>query len=165
MTAETSPISQIAKRQTRYKLYFWLMDLCLFFGIVGFIDFIITRIYGDFPEGAEPAWYVALAIVAVIVSFLIAPILIVARFMRDEYAEQLWKRTTNVIVMVVTILPYIVFSAGWLVWFVTKSTEAPFPFSLLMIDTVWWSAIAGIWKTFCLLFVAIFQFLRWKDSR
>ena len=54
---------------------------------------------------------------------------------------------------------------GWLVWFVTKSTEAPFPFSLLMIDTVWWSTIAGIWRTFCLLFVAIFQFLRWKDSR
>lgn len=159
------PGSQSKKGEFRYRLYFWLMDACLFFGIIGLVDFINSRFNGDFPEGAEPGWYIALAIVTLFFSFMVGPFLILARFMRDEYAEQLWNRTCNALVIIVTTLPFVIVLSTWSVYLLTRSEEAPFPFDVLTMETQWWYVLTYVWQTFCLLFVAIYEFIRWQDSR
>lgn len=165
MTANTFEAGASAKRQKRYKLYFWLMDACLVFAAVGLADFIITETYAPFAEGDWPLWYRALAAVSIFFSFFVAPFLILARFMRDEYAEQLWRRTTDTLVYVAFAAPFLLFAAATIVYIATRAETAPYPFSLLMGEVTWYSATATIWKSFALLFVGIFEFLRLKDAR
>ena len=58
-----------------------------------------------------------------------------------------------------------IFAAATVVYLITAAPEAPYPFSLFLEETTLWKAMAQTFKYFCILFVFIFQFLRWKDSR
>ncbi|MBY6128661.1 hypothetical protein KUW15_08045 [Qipengyuania aquimaris] len=155
----------IAKRDFKYRLYFRLMDACLLFGLLGLVDHLLGSFGIHFADGEHPIWYVALGAVTLAMNFLLAPFLILAGFMRDEYAELLWKRTTNVIVTVVTILPLGIVGLGVVSVLTTGSRTLPAFLNPLLETATWISAITLFWLAFCLLFVAIFQCLRWKDSR
>lgn len=152
-------------RQKRTKLYFRLMDLCLIASVLILASSLSVFGWVVADDGTVPSWYQLFGAVLLFFSFFVTPILILARFMRDEYAEQLFRRTTDILVYVAVALPFFVFWAATVVFLITRAETAPFPFSEFMIETTWWAAVAAIFKYFCILFVLIFQFLRWKDGR
>ena len=148
-----------------YRWYYRLMNLCLLAGVVLIADAALSiapRVYND---GGYPAWYLALGYIGIFLAFFVTPFLVLARFMRDEYAEQLFHRTADVMIYVAVAVPFVIFAAATLVYAVTSAPEAPYPFSLFMEEITVWKAMAQTFKYFCLLFVFIFQFLRWRDSR
>ena len=141
------------------------MDLCFVAGILIFVSMlpVFDNVVAD--DGSIPAWYRLYGAVLLLFAFFVTPVLILARFMRDEYAEQLFRRTTDLVVYSAVAIPLLLFWSATLVYIATGADEAPYPYSLFMVEVTWWSAIADLWKSFCLLFVFAFQFLRWKDSR
>ena len=148
-----------------YRAYFWLMDLCLIAGILILLSFLpIIEIVVD-TSGEPPTWYLVYGYGLLFVSFILGPALILGRFMRDEYAEQLFRRTTIVLVYGAVALPWAIFVAATIVYIANPSDTAPYPFDLFMGEVTWWSAMASLFKYFCLAFVFVFQFLRWRDSR
>ena len=160
------------KGDRRYRLYFRLMDACLLFLFVGLIDQTAEWVglhdaWGGLHDkhGSHPAWYVALGAVTLIFNFLVAPFLILASFMRDEYAQQLWQRTVGLLVKVVTFFPMIVLTFGIVTQLATGSRRLPAILAPLLETATWVTAMTIGWLVFCLLFVVIFQFLRWWDSR
>ncbi|EDL48982.1 hypothetical protein ED21_24666 [Erythrobacter sp. SD-21] len=132
------------------------MDLCFIAGILILASFL--PIFDNLVSsgGSIPVWYRIYGAVLIFFTFFITPILILARFMRDEYAEQLFRRTTDVVVYAAIAMPLLVFWAATLVYLVTRSDEAPYPFSLFMVEVTWWSAVSDLFKYFCLLFVFVF---------
>ena len=161
VSSETVP----AKRERLHRLYFRLMDIAL----VAFLLILLEAVLPiDAPvdeDGDVALWAAVLGSVLIFISFLLTPVLVLARFMRDEYAEQLFRRTTDILVYVAVAVPFVIFLAATIVFIVTRAPEAPYPFSLFMGEISVWSAMAQPYKYFCLLFVFIFQFLRWRDSR
>lgn len=151
--------------ERRFRLYFRLMDLCLLSSILILVSLLPIFDNVVSPDGTVPFWYRIYGSVLLFFAFFVTPALILARFMRDEYAEQLFRRTTDVVVYSAVAMPLIVFWVATVVYLVTGAEEAPYPFSLFMVEVTWWSAIADLFKYFCLLFVFVFQFIRWKDSR
>ncbi len=148
-----------------YRWYYRLMNLCLLAGVLIIADVALGLAPRLYNEGFYPAWYRAFGYISIFLAFFVAPFLVLARFMRDEYAEQLFHRTADVLIYVAVAVPFVLFAAATVVYLITSAPEAPYPFSLFMEETTLWKAMAQTFKYFCLLFVFIFQFLRWKDSR
>ena len=141
------------------------MDLCFVACILILASFlpVFDRVVA--ADGSLPIWYQLYSAILLFFVLFVTPVLILARFMRDEYAEQLFRRTTDVVVYAAIAMPFLVFWVATLVYILTRADEAPYPFSLFMIEVTWWSAVAELFKYFCLLFVFVFQFMRWMDSR
>ncbi|RIV88819.1 hypothetical protein [Aurantiacibacter zhengii] len=148
-----------------YRWYYRLMNLCLLAGVVLIADAALSVAPLVYADGSYPAWYLALGYIGIFLASFVAPVLVVARFMRDEYAEQLFHRTTDVMIYVAVAVPFVIFAAAVVVYAITSAPEAPYPFNLFMEEITVWKAMWEAYEYFCLLFVFIFQFLRWKDSR
>ena len=148
-----------------YRWYYLLMNLCLLAGIIIITDVVLSVSSRVYDDGEYPAWYLAYGYISIFLAFFVEPFLVLARFMRDEYAEQLFHRTSDVMLYFAVAVPFVIFAAATVVYAVTAAPEAPYPFSLFMEEISVWKAMAQAYKYFCLLFVFIFQFLRWKDSR
>lgn len=151
-------------REFRYRLYFWLMDACFVFAVIGTIDFVLARTLLD--GQVAPPWYVPFGIVVLFFNVLLTPFLVVARFMRDEYAEQLWRRTVGVLAYVVAVTPFlfVILSAG--TYFALGQPERPPVWLAWAFSATQWShAVTAAWIGYLMIFVAIFQFLRWRDAR
>lgn len=148
----------------RYRLYFWLMDACLLGTIFVAAEHIFTRTTGGFDWEVYPTWYFVLGLVMLFLAYGLAPILILARFMRDEYAELLWKRTAVIIVYIVAIAPYALYLGAWTAHFTVGNADF-FPFDAELSDTRFHSALFRVGSLVLGAFVIVFQFLRWKDSR
>ena len=148
-----------------YRWYYRVMDLCLLAGLLMILDLALGMAPMLYSDGEYPAWYLVLGYIIIFLMYFVVPVLILARFMRDEYAEQLFHRTADIMIYVAVAVPFVIFTAATVVYAVTSAPQAPYPFSLFMDDVTVWKAMAQIFKHFCLLFVFIFQFLRWRDSR
>ncbi|GAB5347619.1 hypothetical protein [Alteriqipengyuania sp. 357] len=150
----------------RYRLYFWLMDACLVGVAIGSIDAILDSGFGVHEFGLTAAQSLPIVILVNLFSFIVPVFLMVAKFMRDEYADQLWRRSVVVLAYVAATVPLTILlieniaffalgqpekAPGWLRWWVDE-----LPLRL---------AVLQIWQSYVLIFVAIFQFLRWRDSR
>ncbi len=150
----------------RYKLYYRLMDLALFTGILGFVDFLGAHLFNlSFTQIFRPdtIFGMVIAIIIGLLNFVLPIFLVLARFMRDEYAEILWQRTASLMMYVVTIAPGIIMVWGSLHKAMTGQSspflkEYVFDQPARELITTWWMVSA-------LAFVAIFQLLRWRDSR
>lgn len=148
-----------------YRAYFWMMDLCLIAGILILLSFLPIIEFVVDSSGEIPTWYLVYGYLLLFVSFILAPSLMLARFMRDEYAEQLFRRTTIVLIYVAVAVPWAIFVVATIVYIANPTDKAPYPFNLFMGEVTWWSAAASLFKYFCLAFVFVFQFLRWRDGR
>lgn len=148
-----------------YRWYYRLMNLCLVAGVLILADLVLRIGPWLHQNGGLPAWYIVYGYVLIFFAFFLTPILILARPMRDEYGEQLFHRTADIMLYVAVAVPFLIFAAATGVYAVTGAPEAPYPFSLFMDEVTVWKAMAQAFKYFCILFVFIFQFLRWKDSR
>ena len=153
-------------REFRYRLYFWLMDACLVGVAIGFLDALLEAAFDIEYFGLTQTQVLLIGIFVNLFSFLVPLFLLVGKFMRDEYAEQLWRRTVVVLAYVTALVPPALLltveiayqSLGqpdqppaWLAWWANKPA--------------WGSAIIWVWQSYMLFFVTIFQFLRWRDAR
>lgn len=152
----------------RSRLYFRLMDICLFFLVVGLIDWIASH----YDVENAPAWYLAGGLVMIIFNSFVPLFLMVASFMRDDYAEGLVKRSLRVMAYGAALIPPFLLIGPWVLGgiFVNTDLRAPdfyrefynaFYLSEMRPELV----LRRVWFLYMLSFVGIFQFLRWKDSR
>ena len=153
----------------RYRLYFWLMDATTLALLAG-IATTIWPLPGDY-FGYTPLW---VQVVMYFLSFMIGVVpvfLIVAKFMRDDYAEGIWRRTMMVIGVVAAVVPLVLNIAfrvtgqlytpdGGIVHRVYRKF-----YYFIEQDLNARAGMVGAWLAFIVLFVLVFQFLRWKDSR
>jgi len=156
-------------RELRYRAYFWLMDISLVAIAIGAVDFFADQYFATgFSAFLPPPWVYVVALPVLFVNFVVPMFLICARFMRDEYAEGLWLRTSVVLAYATAALPLIFFILAWGWYFATGHTDAKLVHWSLrwMADEVQWGrAIMLVWLAYMMLFVVIFQILRWRDSR
>ncbi|KPM13699.1 hypothetical protein [Citromicrobium sp. WPS32] len=153
-------------RQFRYRLYFWLMDACLVSAIVGFADSMLSWLLDLSILDLPAPFAVICAIILGTFNFIIPCFLMIARFLRDEYAEQLWRRACVVLAYATAIVPLVLLSIIWVPILIFG--EPQYGSTWLQWwggETYWGWAIRVAWLCYMLLFVAIFQFLRWRDSR
>lgn len=159
----------IRDRQLRYRSYFWLMNASLAAIVYAAAEPLVERLTGFDPSDHLPGVIIGIVYIPVmILAFLVPMFLICARFMRDEYAEQLWRRTSVVLAYGTAALPLIFFTVSWAWYFATGHTDAKqvhWSLRWLADDVQWSDAIMGVWIGYMMMFVVIFQFLRWRDAR
>jgi hypothetical protein len=154
-----------AKRAQRTRIYFRLMDLCLFFAGVGLAEHISSK-YFDTELFPDTDWaFFLIGVPVLFFNFVVPPILIVARFMRDEYAEQIWHRSIAVLAYIFAMAPLLMTLVLYGVGFSRPSDSSTGPFTYLFGDVPAGWLVVTIWMSFLLLWVGIFQFLRWRDGR
>lgn len=151
----------------RHRLYFRLMDICLFFAAFAFIDWIVDPYT---PDNA-PVWYNALGAVVLVFNGFVPLFLMVAKFMRDDYAEGLWRRSLVVMAYGAAIVPPILIIGPWVLYFVLGGDGSLRPDFYVSFEEAFYDSkvapyfvVGKVWLTFMLLFVGVFQFLRWRDS-
>lgn len=154
-------------RQFRYRAYFWLMNASFFAIVYSFVELLVGRMTGFDPQDYMPTFAVPIFYGPLLVfMFLVPMFLICARFMRDEYSEQLWRRTSVVLAYATAITPLVFFVSEWCLYFALGQPEkAPFVMRWSKAEVEWGNAILQVWLGYMMVFVAIFQFLRWRDSR
>lgn len=159
-------MSDKSRKALRYRAYFWLMNASLVAVIYGAIELNIELVYGyDISELLpEPARSVFGAYVAFFV--LVIPVfLICTKFMRDEYCEQLWKRSFVVLAYMTAIAPLTYLAAYWSLFYALGQPKPLPPYLKLEQDVALGFAIFFPWVSYMMTFVLVFQFLRWKDTR
>lgn len=152
----------------RYRLYFRLMDVCLLATLIIVADMLLVALFGvsafelPLPDLLKKALTLFLVAFAMIGPF----VLFAAKFMRDDYAEQLWRRSVVVLAYGVALIPlalFVIFNTAQTVLGVDGSAEI-FPAWVL----AEWEIVRTIYFlgwVYVLMFVLVFQFLRWRDSR
>ncbi|RJY08512.1 hypothetical protein D6201_03290 [Aurantiacibacter aquimixticola] len=113
----------------------------------------------------EQPLVIAFAIILNVFAVLVGPFLIVARLMRDEYAEQLWHKTASTMIPVLVIVPIATFIFVSLAYAIIGGDEPPAWLAWLFEETPIYTAIRLSGSYLIATFLVIFQFLRWKDSR
>jgi hypothetical protein len=152
-------------REKRARLYFRLMDITFVLAVVGFSVFVIEDIIGiTLLERSHPVHF-PLSIFFSFMNFLMPAFLLVARFMRDEYAELLWQRSIAMMAYVVAIIPAFLM-IGAIILEMSGAKKPVGFYAFLYYEKASIMAVIGVsWMAYMLLFVAIFQFVRWRDSR
>lgn len=151
-------------KKLRYRLYFWLMDACLLFAAVGFTDFVLDRVFGVEFEIENPV-YLTIGVITLFFNFCVAAFLLLARFMRDEYAEILFQRSVVFLAYGVLIVPLLVLVAAWCAYWITGTPGRDSPFAFLYEHNDLFVAFFQLLFGYLVMFVCIFQFLRWRSSR
>lgn len=150
----------------RLRLYFWLMDSSLFVMLMLVISIVLGMIGVLEPDtfsGAVNAW---IGLFFGLFVSLIPFFLIFAKFMRDEYAELLFRRTMQVLAYLMVLTPFIYYVVAWTNFFVTgQPDEPPAWLAWASSETKWGLVLFYFWHAYLVAFVLVFQFLRLKDSR
>ena len=129
------------------------------------------------PEGFAPA-LIILLVFMIYVNFFGSLFLLLARFMRDEYAEGLCRRSLNVMGYFGAVVPPIFLVCAWIIYFLYLQfvhPTAPLDGSVYLdapeyIDWLFEPGVSPlvvimtIWGIFLQSYVVIFQFLRWRDK-
>ena len=150
----------------KYKLYYRLMDLALLAGILGFLDFLGAHLFNlSFTQILKPETTLSMVIVIGIglLNFVLPVFLIVAYFLRDEYAELLWQRTATVMMYAFATTP-----GAIMMWAASHKVLTGQTSPLLkkyIFDRPTPDLVMTWWMVSALAFVAIFQLLRWRDAR
>ena len=151
--------------ELRYRAYFWLMDASAIALIIGAADFLGQGIFGMGFEDFVPApWIYLIGIPLLFLNFFVPMFLVVARFMRDDYAESLWRRAMLSVGYGVAVGPMVLLAAGWILYLLigpsVPSWLRPFLDSRAPIQVLLY-----LWEAHLILFVCSFQFHRWRDTR
>jgi hypothetical protein len=152
-------------RAKRARVYFRLMDVTFFLAILGFSEFLLDKVFGIILIQTTSPLYPPVSTFMIFMNFLMPLFLVLARFMRDEYAELLWRRTAVVFAYAIAIIPFIIQIVGWLVYLTRGEEGVRRHLKILLVPTQPYFVIAVAWMAFMLLFVAIFRVLRWRDGR
>lgn len=154
-----------AKRDFKYRLYFWLMDFSFLSALVIISNIALDQGFGIDTLPADKPWAPFIAYPMIIGLSLVPLFLLVARFMRDEYAERLWRRTGKIVIVLVAFGPYVYMISNWVAYWILRSDKAPFPFNIVVPETHLHIVMAYVSVGVMILFVCVFQLLRWLDAR
>lgn len=155
----------LGSRARRARAYFRLMDIVLVLSLMGFIEFLLDNVFDVILIPKSSPIYLPVSIFFIFMNFIMPWFLILARFMRDEYAELLWRRTAAVAAYALALAPVFVLMGFWISYFLTGKRVSESVFAPLVEPTEAFQVIWFCWLGYMLLFVAIFQFLRWHDAR
>lgn len=160
-------MSQKSRKALRYRAYFWLMNASLVAVIYGAIELIIGVAFAFDVSDLMPEPMRAVFLAYVALFLLVVPVvLICAKFMRDEYCEQLWKRSFVVLAYLTAIAPLIYLAAYWSLFYALGQPKPLPPFLAWPEQKVnLGPAIYIPWVGYMMMFVVVFQILRWRDSR
>jgi len=155
----------------RYRAYYWLLNLSFVFALIGLTEFVTRFIIGERGFGLEGTANSIAASIVALFGYFLPFFLMISKFMRDDYMEGLWKRTVIVLAYSVAIWPFVSFIVAWSAelglphdsstYAVWRKFYVPFISEGQRGDVI----VSTVWQTYMWLFVFIFQFLRWKDSR
>lgn len=158
-------------KDLRYRAYFWLMDATMVVALLGVAEVIAFFVTGVRGFGLTGASEYAASLFVAIFSWIVPFVLMIARFMRDDYAEGLWKRTVVVLAYAVALFPIGSALVAWTAelglphdgqaYALWRTFYGPFTTEALRGDVI----VSTVWQTYMWLFVFVFQILRWKDSR
>lgn len=161
---------QMSGNQTkdlRYRAYYWLMDASTIAVLYSWFEPAADYLFDFSIEQIFPA--TALDVIVPLIAFFLLAVpmfLICARFMRDEYTEQLWKRTFVVLAYVVALLPFAYLAFYWsTIYALGKPAELPPALAWPELKVTMGTAVYMAWIGYMMGFVVIFQLLRWKDAR
>ncbi|MFM5952803.1 MAG: hypothetical protein ACKOPE_00655 [Novosphingobium sp.] len=88
---------------SRFQLYLRLVDVCFWLTLI-FFTRLGLKILGILPEDL-PQPFSAIYSIVLAFAFVLAPFLVCARFMRDEYAERIWHRAAQRFVYFLMVIP------------------------------------------------------------
>lgn len=97
---------------------------------------------------------------------IVAPFLVVASFMRDDYAESLWRRSVAVLTFGAATIPALFLVITWPLYFLLEPSRSPFYmayfsfFEFIDREQEVRETLMMTWLAFNVSFVAIFEFLR-----
>ena len=119
---------------------------------------------------AHPVVVAMVSIFIGVTAILLPLFLLVARWMRDDYAEALWRRTAIIFTYAMAPTPFAIVTGSWAVYGYSMQIEGSDELYKNIFDPLFRerpgnSLIAAFYKIYMAVFVIIFQFLRWKDSR
>jgi hypothetical protein len=152
-------------RARRARIYFRLMDITLVLALIGFTEFLLDEVFGIILTPKSSPFYLPISIFFIFMNFIVPWFLILARFMRDEYAELLWRRTAAVAAYTLALAPVFVLLCFWAAYLLTGKKVSEGVFAPLVAPTEAFQVVWFCWLAFMLMFVAIFQLLRWRDAR
>ena len=152
----------------RYRLYYRLMDVCLIATLIFVTEALFLGLFGLSVFDTSIPQMIKTGLTLFVVAFvMIGPfILFAAKFMRDDYAEQLWRRSVVVLAYGVALIPlalFIIFNIAQDILGVDGSKEFFPAWVLAKWEIVRTIFILGL--AYVLMFVLVFQFLRWRDTR
>ena len=158
-------------------LYFRLIDIAFIVHTINLLSVIATKM-GAMNLGKDGyIYYSYVSWVAGMLSLFLIIFLVLARFMRDEYTEQIWQRSAGSFVRALTVLPLLFYILSYV--FLPQITEylggnaipqsgapqntgqtAQYSFFLM---AAWVSLFFATYVPY--LFICLFQWHRWKASR
>lgn len=155
-----------SSRQMRYRAYFWLMNASTVAIGYGAIDPLFGLLTDFDPEQIVPRPLLhGVYVIIAFFMFVVPMFLICAKFMRDEYAEQLWHRTAVVLAYATAFIPLIYTATAWALYYALGQPEkAPWVMQWSTIKISWGAALYYIWFGYMMIFVVIYQSLRLKDA-
>jgi ABC-type microcin C transport system permease subunit YejB len=152
------------RKQFRFRLYFWLMDICLVFAGIGLADYLRDKVFDIQIDEKNPI-YLAVSVGVLVFNFIVPVFLIIAKFMRDEYSQEIWQRSIAILVYFLALTPLFIFAAGWYTILFSTADRLAGLLAFLFATVSGGELVMRMWLAFMLLWVAIFQFLRWRDAR
>ncbi|QZD88320.1 hypothetical protein [Qipengyuania psychrotolerans] len=170
MKAATSPVPPTKPyKQFKYRFYFWLMDAATVAILAGLAT-LVWPLPGDI-DGYSPLWVQIVMWPLAFMAGVVPVFLITASFMRDDYADGIWRRTMMVIGVLAAVVPLVLNTA----YRITATLYTPDGgiihrayyqfYYFIEQDLNARAGMVGAWLAFIMAFVIVFQILRWKDSR
>jgi hypothetical protein len=155
----------------RFRAYFWLLNLSLVFALIGVAEVVTALFIEQRGFGLEGTANSVAALIVGLLSWCVPFFLMLARFMRDDYTEALWKRTVVALAYAVAVAPMAFFVFAWgcelglpkdgATYAAWRRIYEPFTAPGQRGDVI----VSTVWQIYTWLFVFIFQFMRWQDSR
>ena len=152
-------------KDVRYRAYFWLMNVSTVATAIGVVNTLASAFYDmGVPDLLPSSWVLVIGIPMAILNLFVPTFLVVARFMRDDYAEGLWRRAMLVVGHGVALGPIVLLAIAWMVFFAVGPETPPWlRFLIEPYDPL--GVLLYMWEVHLALFVFAFQFLRWRDAR
>ncbi len=139
----------------RHRLYFLLMDVATFFIVASLVQLFVDPPKMQ-PGVSENIWHSIIGFPAL----LLPPFLILARFMRDEFAQACWEKAAAVTVAGLVVLPLVGLFGLSLLQSLAVMERVP------TLDEVSGRAVfVFMWGALIHLFIFAFQFFRWRGAR
>lgn len=159
----------------RYRLYYFLMNVALAGVVFGLIDSFIVSNLNISTAPSHPTLDFAYKSLGIII-ILLPVFLILAKFMRDDYANQIWSKTATSFLYFFTAFPLLFILPNAIVWIASAIFSSDVsanvadlvynrsPFAAFY-DKDAYTVVANSWLICVSFFVILFQWHRWRDAQ